>query len=98
MPASTVTSSAVVGSSNNKQTRLRQQRHRDDHALLLSAGELMRIGGHDALGVRYLHLGEHVLCSNACLRRVTARDGSTAVSVSCDPTRRLGFRADIASW
>ena len=50
-----------------QQTRLRQQRHRDDRALLLSAGELMRIRRHDAFGVRYLHLGEHVLCSNARL-------------------------------
>ena len=50
-----------------QQTRLRQQRHRDNRTLLLSAGELMRIRRHDAFRIRYLHLGKHVLRSDACL-------------------------------
>ena len=35
-----------------EQRRLRQQRHGDHDALLLAAGELVRIGAHHALGIR----------------------------------------------
>ena len=42
IPASTVTSSAVVGSSRIRSAGSRHQRHGDDDALLLAAGELVR--------------------------------------------------------
>ena len=38
-----------------QQRRLRQQRHGDHDALLLAAGELVRIGAHHAFGVRQAH-------------------------------------------
>ena len=59
MPASTVTSSAVVGSSSSKQRRLGQQRHGDHDALLLAARKLVRIGAHHALGIGQPHGAHH---------------------------------------
>ena len=43
-----------------EQRRLRQQRHCDDDALLLAAGELMRIGLHHPLGVGQAHRLQHL--------------------------------------
>ena len=44
----------------DEQLRLRQQRHRDDDALLLAAAQLMRIGAHDAVGIGQAHGLDHV--------------------------------------
>ena len=70
MPASTVTSSAVVGSSSKQQLRVRQQRHGDHHALLLTARDLVRVGIHDPLRVGQAHRGEHL---SRALERFLAR-------------------------
>ena len=72
-----------------QQTRLWQQRHRDDRTLLLPTGELMWIRRHDAFRVRYLHLREHVLCSDARLvtRQPAMNDG-----------RLDELRADTQTW
>ena len=43
-----------------QQRRVRQQRHRDDHALLLAARDLMGIAVHDPPGVGQAHGAEHV--------------------------------------
>ena len=43
-----------------QQRRLRQQRHGDDHPLLLAAGELMGVGGEDPLRVGQAHVVEHL--------------------------------------
>ena len=45
--ASTVTSSPVVGSSSSSSDGVGEQRHGDHHALLLPAGELVRVAAHD---------------------------------------------------
>ena len=51
----------------DEQLRVRQQRHRDDHALLLAAAELVRIGAHDAVRVRQTHGLDHLDGAGACL-------------------------------
>ncbi len=43
-----------------EQGRPRQERHGDDHALLLSARDLMRIGVHHAFRIRQLHVRQHL--------------------------------------
>lgn len=43
-----------------QQVRSGQQRHGDDHALLLSAGHLVHVGSHDAVGIGKLHPLQHV--------------------------------------
>ena len=43
-----------------QERRVREQRHRDDHALLLPAGDLVRVRRHDPVGVREAHVGEHL--------------------------------------
>ena len=43
-----------------QQRRVRQQRHRDHHALLLAARDLVRIGLHDARRVRQPHVAQHL--------------------------------------
>ena len=54
----------------DQEARVRQERHGDDDALLLAAGELMRIGAHDALGVGQAHGLDHVerSCARLLLR------------------------------
>ena len=49
MRASTVTSSAVVGSSSTTQLGIADERGRDQHALLHAAGELMGISRDQAV-------------------------------------------------
>ena len=42
-----------------QQLRIRQQCHGDDDPLLLAAGNLVRVGAHDAFAVRHAHPVEH---------------------------------------
>ena len=53
--ACVVTSSAVVGSSAMSSAGLEHQRHGDHDALALAAGELVRIGVDQALGLGQVH-------------------------------------------
>ena len=72
MPASTVTSSAVVGSSRIRSDGLRHQRHGDDDALLLAAGELVRVAVEDARRVGQAHRLDHAQRLGAGLGRAGA--------------------------
>ncbi len=45
---------------HDEQRGLRDERHRDDDALLLASGELMRIAGHDRGRVGQLHFAQHL--------------------------------------
>ena len=42
------------------QRRLQRQRHGDHHALALAAGQLVRVAGQNALGLRQAHVAEHL--------------------------------------
>ena len=57
---------------HDQQRRLGDERHGDDDALLLAAGQLMRIAIHHRLGIGQPHLAEHRERSRPRRRRVDA--------------------------
>ena len=69
----------------DEQLRVGKQRHRDDHALLLAAAELMRIGAHDALGIGQAHGLDHV-DGAARASSVETLSWISGTSINCRPT------------
>ena len=70
-----------------KQRRLRQQRHGNDDALLLAAGKLVRIGAHHALRIGQAHR-PHQFRARACRPPPSrpCRAGSALPSAACRPS------------
>ena len=63
----------------DQQRRLRHQRHGDDDALLLAAGELVRVAAEDARGVGQAHRLDHARAPGRGPRPRWRRRGSSAL-------------------
>ena len=85
--ACTVTSSAVVGSSAMKKVGLVGERHRDHHALTLTARKLMRIGAEPLGRIGDADLGQKFHDARAslrhCVRRCSAMISPICRSIVC---------------
>ena len=95
----TVTSSAVVGSSHIEQGRVVGQGDREDDALALAAGELVRVCLRCVSRVGQAHLVEELDRPRRAARRSPPRPACTLMaSATCSPTRIVGLSAVIGSW
>ena len=92
-----VTSSAVVGSSAMRISRLAGERQRDHRALAHAAGELVRILPGAALGVGHLHQPQRLDGARERLARPTCGAGARASAI-CSPIVITGLSAVSGSW
>ena len=73
----------------DQQRRILRERHRDDHALLHPARELVRVALHDRVGVGDLHEHERFPRPRERLRRAGAAHGEHLGHLLPDPDRRV---------
>ena len=83
---------------HDQERGLGDQGHRDDDALLLAAGELVRIAVEHRLRIGQLHLGEHPRARGARASAAPTPSWSIGTSMSCRPTVMTGLRLAIGSW
>ncbi len=81
-----------------QQLRVRQQRHGDHHALLLAAGELVRIGAHDAVRIGQAHRIEDLHRPLVGFGLAEMPSWNMGTSMSWSFTSMAGLSEAMGSW